>query len=424
MKTETKFKETEIGLIPEDWEVELIENFCLKVTDGTHDSPKQKPEGEYYLITSKHIKNNKIEFEKAYFISEEDFNFINKRSFVSKFDVLFSMIGTVGDCYIETNDKINYAIKNLGLFKFDDKFKSLWFYYFLMSPQGKAYIESRKTGSTQQYVTLKSLRELKIPLPPLDEQKAIAKILSDLDSKIELLKEQNETLEKMGQTLFKEWFVDFEFPNEDGKPYKSSGGEMEESELGPIPRGWRVDSLTSIADFLNGLALQKYPPKGDNDLPVIKIRELKQGITPNTDYANSDFDKKYIVNNGDILFSWSGSLEVVIWNLGRGALNQHLYKVTSSKFEKWFYYHWLLYHLKEFRYIAETKATTMGHIKRENLINSKVLIPDKNTLEKMNKIMTFNIDKLIYNKLEIQSLQKTRDLLLPKLMRGEIRVKE
>ncbi|RLG25602.1 hypothetical protein DRN85_05445 [Methanosarcinales archaeon] len=168
--------------------------------------------------------------------------------------------------------------------------------------------------------------------------------------------------EKLWQAIFKHWFVDFELPNEDGKPYKSSGGEMVETELGAVPKGWRVKPLDQVANFLNGLALEKYPPNGENYLPMIKIRELRQGITESSDKTSSTILADYIITDGDLLFSWSGSLEIRIWCGGRGALNQHLFKVTSEKYPKWFYYFWIKRYLPEFRHIAAGKATTMGHI--------------------------------------------------------------
>ena len=153
-------------------------------------------------------------------------------------------------------------------------------------------------------------------------------------------------MEQIAQNLFKHWFIDFEFPNVDGKPYKSSGGEILASELGDIPEGWTIKPLDEIAEFLNGLALQKYPPENADDfLPVIKIRELRTGVNDGSDKASINIPKKYIIDNGDIIFSWSGSLDVVIWNFGKGALNQHLFKVDSDKYPKWFYYYWTLNHL-------------------------------------------------------------------------------
>ena len=226
-------------------------------------------------------------------------------------------------------------------------------------------------------------------------------LFRSLDEKIKLSNKMNKSLEAMGKTFFKKWFVDIK----------------------EIPKGWEIKSLSEVADYLNGLALQKYPPKGGGDLPVIKIRELKNGITENTDKANSELPQNYILKDGDILFSWSGSLEVVLWGNGKGALNQHLFKVTSEEYSKWFYYYWTLNHLQEFRMIAEGKATTMGHIKRHHLDDAKCLVPDKKTLEKMSKVMKPLIEMQLKNLIEKRKLTQIRDTLLPKLMSGRIRVK-
>ncbi|MBP8708364.1 MAG: restriction endonuclease subunit S, partial [Caldisericia bacterium] len=176
--------------------------------------------------------------------------------------------------------------------------------------------------------------------------------------------------------IFKEWFVKYNFPNKDGKPYKDNNGKMINSELGLIPEGWRVVSLTDIADFVNGLPMQKYRPKeGQAFLPVIKIKELNSGYSKETEKARTDLDEKYIVNPGDLVFSWSGSIGMDLWKYSKGALNQHLFKVTSTKYPKWFYYYWIKHYLPEFKQIAEGKATTMGHIQRGHLANSLLPAP-------------------------------------------------
>ena len=225
----------------------------------------------------------------------------------------------------------------------------------------------------------------------------------------------NKTLEEMAQAIFKSWFVDFE-------PFQ--GSEFVDSELGRIPKGWRVGTLTEIADFLNGLAMQKYrPTEGEMGLPVLKIKELGQARTDsNSDICTSKLDAKYIVHDGDIIFSWSGTLLVDIWCGGTCGLNQHLFKVTSKTHPKWYIYFWTKSHLVRFQAIARDKATTMGHIKRGELDNSKVLIPDDKSMKKLNGTMMPLIDMLITNKVQSQLLEKTRDDLLPRLMNGEIRV--
>ena len=184
-------------------------------------------------------------------------------------------------------------------------------------------------------------------LPTLPEQKRIASILSALDDKIEVNRKINENLEQQAQALFKSWFVVFE-------PFKN--GEFVESELGMIPKGWRVASLSSIADYVNGLAMQKYrPEEREEGLPVLKIKELGQaGFDSNSEYCSpSKIGEKYIIKDGDIIFSWSGTLMVKIWCGGKCGLNQHLFNVVAKEYPKWFAYHWTRHHLDNFIRIAK-----------------------------------------------------------------------
>ncbi|MFN5992074.1 MAG: restriction endonuclease subunit S, partial [Dolichospermum sp.] len=243
-----------------------------------------------------------------------------------------------------------------------------------------------------------------------------------------------ETLEAMAKAIFKSWFVDFDPVSAKRSGRQPAGmdtatadlfpDEFEESSLGLIPKGWELKSLDEIANFLNGLALQKYPPNSEEYLPVIKIAELRKGITEQSAKASIDIPSDYIVENGDILFSWSGSLVNCIWCGGKGALNQHLFKVTSTKYPKWFYYQWVNYHLPEFQFIAASKATTMGHIQRHHLKEAKVITPSFTLLSSMDKIMNPLFEQVINSNLESHILATLRDTLLPKLMSGEIRVKE
>ena len=306
---------------------------------------------------------------------------------------------------VPTDKKTYLHNQRIGLVLFkNEKLDKEFAYWFLRTRHYQKSMVNSSTGSTVSHTSPNRIKEYSFNLPSLPEQKAIAKVLTAFDDKIEILQAQNKTLETMAQNIFKEWFGKYQIGDE-------------------LPEGWRVDSLSEIADFLNGLALQKYPPKkGYETLPVIKIRELKQGITSNTDRANTELDAKYIIDSGDVLFSWSGSLEVVIWQYGKGALNQHLFKVSSEIYPKWFYYHWVLHHLKEFKGIASSKATTMGHINRKHLDLAEVIIPDKETFKKLNFLFSPILEKIENNQNLIQSLTKTRDTLLPKLMSGQVRV--
>ena len=266
-------------------------------------------------------------------------------------------------------------------------------------------------GSAQPMLTQDILNSIEIISLTLPQQQKIGKTLYDLDSKIENLQNQNKILEQTAQTIFKSWFVDF-----DGVT------EFEDSKLGQIPKGWEVESLDDNINFLNGLALQNFRPLNEEFLPAIKIREMNEGISEKPEKVGLHIDPKYIINNGDVLFSWSGSLVLTLWCFGRGALNQHLFKVTSEKYTKWFFYQWTKFHLPEFRRIAAGKTTTMGHIQRHHLHEALILVPPIKTLENYNTIFQPIFDQIISNKLEIEILRKIRDILLPKLMSGEIRV--
>jgi len=315
--------------------------------------------------------------------------------------------------------------QRIGLLEFNESFSSdpIFINYLLRTYNYRSWIIGSASGTTVKHTSPSRIHSFKCKIPPLPEQRAIAHILGSLDDKIELNRQMNQTLEEIGQTIFRHWFVHFEFPNEDGQPYKSSGGEMVDSELGEIPVGWHLRPLDEIANYLNGLALQKYPPENDDYLPVIKIRELNQGITAQTDKASYiNIPKEYVIDDGDILFSWSGSLKVVIWGEGKGALNQHLFKVTSEEYPKWFYYYQTLKFLPNFRQIAADKATTMGHIKRSHLKESIVAVPPDNILKQADKILKPIIEQIINNKINSRYLSNIRDSILPKLMSGKIRV--
>jgi len=254
--------------------------------------------------------------------------------------------------------------------------------------------------SGRQRVSKQAFDDLFLNLPPLPEQRAIAAILSSLDDKIDLLHRQNATLEAMAEAVFRQWFV------------------VEAREE------WGVKSLSDIADFLNGLACQKYPPKNEVDkLPVLKIRELSGGISENSDWATTDVKSEYVVRSGDIIFAWSASLMVKIWDGSDCILNQHLFKVTSSQYPKWFFYLWCKHHLKTFITKAASHATTMGHIKRGDLDEAEVLVPTQSELEKLSERFNPLIDKIIANQTQIRTLTALRDTLLPKLMSGELRVR-
>ncbi len=270
---------------------------------------------------------------------------------------------------------------------------------FLRSKNWNEYVSGVVGGSAQPGANAKVLGAYSFLLPPLTEQRAIAAVLSSFDDKIDLLHRQNATLEAMAEALFRQWFV------------------VEAKE------DWEEKSLSDIAVFLNGLPCQKFRPQNLIErLPVLKIRELSNGILPDSEWATSTVPQEYIVRFGDVIFSWSGSLMIKIWNGDNCVLNQHLFKVKSNNYPKWFYYYWCKQHLNEFISISESKATTMGHIKRGDLDAAIVKVPSKNEMRTMSTIIEPYLNKFIQNKAQINALEKLRDTLLPKLMSGEVRV--
>jgi type I restriction enzyme S subunit len=319
-------------------------------------------------------------------------------------DIVFTSKGTVGRfAFVKpTTPKFIYSPQLCYWRSLDTNvIDSSFLYYWMNGFEFFGQVESLK-GQTDMadYVNLSDQRKMTITLPPLPEQQAIAAILSALDDKIDLLHRQNATLEAMAEAMFRQWFV------------------VEAREE------WEVKSLSEIADFLNGLACQKFPPKNEIDkLPVLKIRELSSGISENSDWASTDVKPEYIVRNGDVIFAWSASLMVKIWDGPECILNQHLFKVTSAASPKWFYYLWCKFHLEAFIAKAASHATTMGHIKRGDLDEAEVLVPTQSELDKLSERFNPLIDKIIANQTQIRTLTALRDTLLPKLMSGEVRVK-
>lgn len=302
-----------------------------------------------------------------------------------------------------------------------------WLYYAIIHHK----LGEIDDGSPIPSTTRSAVYVREVSVPPIQEQREIAAVLSALDDKIELNQRMNEKLEASARALFRDWFVEFGptrtkmegrpaylapdlwslFPNrldDDGKP-----------------EGWGERPLDNIAEFLNGLALQKFPATpGQPSLPVIKIAELRSGITANSNTASLDVPTKYIVDDGNFLFSWSGSLVAKFWTEGRGALNQHLFKVSSAEYPAWFYSQWVWHHLEEFQSIAASKATTMGHIQRGHLSSARTICPSSKTIDVLGRLIGPLQDQVIANLLQSRTLAETRDLLLPKLMSGEIRVRD
>ena len=280
-------------------------------------------------------------------------------------------------------------------------------YYGYAVKSFQSQIEGLAEGSTgQTEINRRRLQDEVIIRYPSDKlvQKNIGSFLANIDEKIKTNKEINKNLEQQAQAIFSNEFLSLE----------------------TLPDGWKQASLIDIADYLNGLAMQKYrPTASETGIPVLKIKELRQGCCDdNSELCSPNIKSEYIIHDGDVIFSWSGSLLVDFWCGGICGLNQHLFKVTSNKHDKWFYYAWTKHHLDRFIAVAADKATTMGHIKRDELSKAEVLIPNKADYKRIGDLLQPIYDLIIANRIENKKLAETRDTLLPKLMSGEIDISE
>jgi len=303
------------------------------------------------------------------------------------------------------------------------KYLMMWF----RRPEFDRYARFKSHGSARETFDWDELCEVELPIPSIEKQREIVKEYNTVVNRIKLNEQLNQKLEETAQALYKHWFVDFEFPADlsgtlsGAEGYKSSGGAMVYNEEldKEIPEGWEVNGLSTIADYLNGAAMQKYPANSLFEyIPVLKIRELNLGVTDDkSDKASKDIPKKYKIYNGDIIFSWSGTLTIDIWTGGYAGLNQHLFKVSSYNFPKWYYYLATKYYIEEFIRIAEGNKTSMGHIKREHLDNAIVAYP-KN-LDSYNNSFESIIKRIETNKLKNNKLSDLKDLLLSKMTKVE-----
>ena len=285
-------------------------------------------------------------------------------------------------------------------------------------------------GSTHQTIYYPELKAFHICAPDRAEQSRIADVLQALDDKIELNRKTAATLEEMARTLYRSWFVDFDPVRARAEGRTPAHMDAATAALFPdsfteggLPAGWEERGLNEIAEFLNGAALQKYPAvEGELCLPVIKIAELRSGVTATSGKASAEVPDKYKIDDGDVLFSWSGSLLQKVWVDGPGALNQHLFKVTSSLVPQWFHFFAVDFHMDEFRMIAASKATTMGHIQRHHLAEAKIAVPSTAILDSTDKVIKPLFHATVQRQLENRTLTTLRDTLLPRLMSGELRV--
>lgn len=398
-----------------EWKEVRLGDVCTRVCSGG--TPKSTNlsyyGGEIPWLNTKEIDFNRI-YSTEKTITDSGLNNSSAKWIVPN-TVTVAMYGaTAGkSCIVKVPMTTNQACCNLTI---NDEVADYEFVYYTLK-NDYTTLASLANGGAQQNLNAQIIKDYVLQMPSLADQRRIASILSSLDRKIELNNKINADLEEMAQAIFKNWFVDFE-------PFKD--GKFVDSELGMIPEGWKVGRLTEIASYMNGLAMQKFPPENNEDsLPVLKIKELGQGFCgTDSDRCSCNIKDECKIHNGDVIFSWSGTLLVDVWCGGDCGLNQHLFKVTSKYYPKWFYYYWTKHHLQEFIHIAKDKAVTMGHIKRGHLEEALVAIPDNDSMERAHELFEPILSKMISLRLENSRLSLLRDTLLPRLMSGELEVPE
>ena len=415
-----------------EWKEVIATDYCYKVADGTHDSPKRQNRGRF-LITSKHIKGPSIDFDNAYYISEDDYQKIIKRSKIDKWDVIVSMIGEYcGFCYLEDSDFTDYAVKNVGILKVGERIKSLWLYYYLNSPDGRNQLKNTRAGSSQPYISLGSLRNLLIPEPPREVMESIVTILSSLDRKIELNNKINADLEEMAQAIFKNWFVDFE-------PFKD--GKFVDSELGMIPEGWKV---SQIADIPHILETGKRPKGGavEKGIPSVGAEHVKGMCAydySKNKYINCEFAAKLKtgkINGYELMiYKDGGKPGYFIPNFsifGEGYpfencyLNEHVFKLDfdgNKGFNIFCYFFFKTEQIMSYFNAQGAKAAIPG-INKKDVENIYIFSPDNESVIKFGEFAYPLFKQMLKNAIENRTLSTLRDTLLPRLMSGELEVPE
>ena len=411
------FKETEFGRVPSDWNIDIMENTLDAIIDYRGKTPK-KAESGIETLSAKSVKNGFIDYSSCYYISKETYDKFMVRGYPQKGDILMTTEAPLGCVAKLDKNDIAIAQRLLTLRGKDTILDNDYLMYYLMSKVGQHQLNIRATGTTVLGIKQTEFRKVPILLPQLEEQKAIAKILSDLDEKVEINNKINKNLEEMAQAIFKQWFVDFEFPNEEGKPYKSSGGEMVESELGMIPKGWKIFKLGDFIKFIKGKKPKKIEEKFFDGCELYLTIDV---LNRNSEiFANKD--KIIEVNDDDILMVMDGASSGSLYYGLNGILGSTLAKISVlNTIDKSFLYYYLK--LNESSIKSHLTGSAIPHTDKEFINKLCLAIPnDEMILKKADTILNNIRNHTINLNTECSKIKKVRDTLLPKLMSGEIRV--
>lgn len=295
------------------------------------------------------------------------------------------------DCTVSASYCVFYVTNEKILLS---KYLMMWF----RRPEFDRYAIYHSHGSAHEYFTFENMCEVVLPIPPIDQQQKIVSEYETITRRIRLNEQIIAKLEETTQALYREMFVD--------------GIDKEN-----LSEGWRMGYLTDIAEYLNGVACQTYPPAKVHSIPVLKIRELSQGYCDDNSDRASCIPEKFVINGGEIIFSWSATLFIDIWCGETCALNQHLFKVTPLNYPQWFVFLSTQRHIQTWKNLISAKATSMGHIKREDLENASVFLPPSKLLIEQDKMFSCLFDYHFRLRQENLKLIELRSLLLAKMGR-------
>lgn len=399
-----------------------LDYFIKKIIDNRGKTPPTQENGIPLIETASLIGDSKyIDYLKVTkYISKEIYLNWFRAGHPDKNDLLISLVGAnMGNLCIFNKKNFGAIAQNLVALRLDEtKCNSNFIYYFLSSRESQELLKALNRGSAQPNLKISDLKNFQIPNLRLETQEKIASILSALDDKIEINNEMNKILEEMAQTLFKRWFIDFDFPNENGEPYRSSGGKMVDSELGEIPEGWEVSNLGDLFKFVKGKKPKIVSENFSEETPL-KYLTIKGFNGGESLYASED--KTILIDKKDIVMVMDGASSGDIYIGKSGVLGSTFSKIEKTKEIDWSYIYLILkYYESDIK--SHTTGSAIPHTDKGYVEKIRVSLPNLELLNILSKKISGIIKKKLLNQQEIQSLSEIRDTLLPKLMSGEIEI--
>ncbi|MED4015526.1 restriction endonuclease subunit S [Sutcliffiella cohnii] len=419
-------------MISNNWKEITLEDVVDVLGDGLHGTPKYDVHGEYYFINGNNLNGKIIVNDQTKKVGKDQY--LKYKKDLNDRTILISINGTLGKIAVYNGEKVVLG-KSACYFNVKENYNKEFIKYVMYSKKFKDYLNTHSTGTTIKNMGLKQMRAFKFHIPSLAEQNSIANILSTLDEKIELNNQINEKLEELAQYIFKRWFVEFEFPNEDGNPYKSSGGKFIESEIGLIPENWSISNLGEVISVQNGFAFKSKDFKEVGEIGVIKIKNISEGVVDvnNTQYIDLEVsiktNEKFLIHGSDILIAMTGAevgkIGIVPQTSKKLYLNQRVGKIIGKiNGGKEF----VFYYLSRNSVQEQIKSIAMGsaqpNISSTSIENIKSVVPTKSVLEKYGKLTSSIISNYASNLEQNNNLSSLRNNILPKLMNGEIPILE